>query len=207
MFVPTGISSIESCKMHHSENMQMNENDNIVYSRDVVEFTHVAVRYCATLEQLQGCSRRQLTDSMLTLLPMLYLKAQTLPEVEANGSFLPPDKVTESDYDYIRTSVYALFGADDEFLDVVYEEAMQTDETQWRSLSECLADIYQPLRNYLAVYQDGIEDCMQDALWQVRDAFELYWGHCAVNALRRLHQIKYVAKDTTEDTGYDEDDF
>ena len=33
---------------------------------------------------------------------------------------------------------------------------------------------------------------MQDALWAVRDSFELYWGQNLVDTLRRLHRLKYA---------------
>jgi hypothetical protein len=59
-------------------------------------------------------------------------------------------------------------------------------------VSEGLADTYQALRNFVAVYQERIEDCMHDALWAVMDAFELYWGQAVLDTLRRLHQLRYT---------------
>jgi len=102
--------------------------------------------------------------------------------------------VTEDDYNFIRRTVYDLLPDDDQYLDVSYDRDMETDETQWQSVSEHLADIYQPVRNFLAVYQDGVEDCMTDALWALRDQFELYWGEAAVGALKRLHVIRYAER-------------
>ena len=124
-------------------------------------------------------------------MPLLYVKATLLPEVVSEGDFLPQGKVTEDDYNYIRRTVYDILPDEDQYLDVSYDRDMETDETQWKSLSEHLADIYQPLRNFLAVYQDGVEDCMMDALWAIRDSFELYWGEALVDAMKRMHLIYY----------------
>ena len=165
------------------------DDTKIVYRHEVLEFATVAVEYCAFLEQSQGRRREDFIGTMLKLLPLLYLKAQLLPRVESVGEWLPREQVTESDYEFVRGIAYDLLGNDDRYLDVSYEDELETDEMQWRSVSEHLADIYQPVRNFLAVYQDGVEDCMLDALWALTDNFELYWGQALVDALKRLHWL------------------
>lgn len=173
------------------QDSQFTETGQAVYHHDVLEFVQVAVQFCGQLEQAQGQERADFIATILKLMPLLYLKAQLLPKVESNGTFLPDEQVTEQDYEYIRQSLNDLLANDDEYLDVSYDEMMQTDETQWKSISENLADIYQPVRNFLATYQQGVKDCMYDALWQVEDQFELFWGEALVDALRRLHRLKY----------------
>ncbi|MCQ2196719.1 MAG: DUF5063 domain-containing protein [Bacteroidaceae bacterium] len=176
-------------------------SEKTIYQHDVLEFAQVAVQFCALLEQCGDKTRRELTETLLKLIPLLYLKAELLPDVESDGAFLPDDQVTEQDYDFVRCSLAGVLGNEDEYLDVVFDEMMQTDDTQWKRISENLADVYQPVRNFLATYQGGLEDCMQDALWALKDNFELYWGESLVDALRRLHRIKYAIKnDDDEDS-------
>lgn len=174
--------------------MNLTESGKPIYHHDVLEFVTVAIEYCAYLEKSQGRERGDFLDTMLKLLPLLYVKAQLLPQVDSEGDFLPQGKVTEDDYNFIRRIVYDIFPDEDQYLDVSYDRDMETDETQWQSVSEHLADIYQPVRNFLAVYQDGVEDCMTDALWFLRDNFELYWGEAVVRALKRLHIIRYAER-------------
>ena len=170
----------------------MNED---IFGHDTLEFVTVSIEYCAFLEKSQGRPREDFVGTMLKLLPLMYVKAQLLPKIDSNGDFLPQGKVTEDDYNWIRRVVYDILGNDDQYLDVAYEDEMETDETVWKSVSEHLADIYQSVRNFLAVYQDGVEDCMRDALWQVEDNFELYWGEALVDALKRLHRIRVRIED------------
>lgn len=172
--------------------MNQGETTKDIYQHNVLEFVTIGIEYCAFLENSQNRPKTDFLETMLKLLPLLYIKAQLLPFIESDGDFLPPSKVTEDDYNYIRRVVYDILGDDDQYLDISYENELETDETQWKNVSEHLADIYQPVRNFLAVYQDGIEDCMRDALWAVKDSFELYWGEAIVDALKRLHRIKYM---------------
>lgn len=166
-------------------------SDKPIYAHDTLEFVTVAAEFCAFLEQSPGRDKKEFEDTLFKLLPLLYLKAHLLNRVESNGDFLPDDQVTEDDYNFIRNTIYDILQADDDYEDLVYDEDMQTDESHWKSLSENLADMYQALRNFVSVYQQGIEDCMLDALWSVVDSFELYWGQNLVDTLRRLHQLRY----------------
>lgn len=167
--------------------------ENPIYAHDTLEFVTVAAEYCALLEGQGAGGREQdeLVGTLLKLLPLLYMKVQLLPEVETDGAFLPKDQVTEDDYNFVRDGLYSLLHENDEYEMLVWDEDMQTEESRWCSVSEGLADIYQALRNFVAVYQQRAEACMLDALWQVREDFELYWGQTLLDTLRQLHKIKY----------------
>lgn len=176
--------------------------ENPIFSHDTLEFVTVAVEFCAFLEKSQGREKKDFVETLLKLLPLLYLKAILLPRVESNGDFLPPDRVAEQDYDYIRHIIYDILQKDDDYEELVYDRDMQTDESHWNSISENLADMYQAIRNFLFVYQQGIEDCMHDAIWALNDNFELYWGQNLVDSLKHLHTLCYngnFADDGDED--------
>ena len=168
--------------------------ENPIYAHDTLEFVTVAAEYCALLERTTD-NRPQTTDelvsTLLKLLPLLYMKVQLLPEMETDGAFVPKDQVTEDDYNYVRDGLYSLLHEHDEYEMLVWDEDMQTEESRWCSVSEGLADIYQALRNFVAVYQQRLEPCMLDALWQVKEDFELYWGQTLLDTLRQLHKIRY----------------
>lgn len=178
--------------------MVSNNTSKTIYLPSVLEFVTVGIEYCAFLEKSEGRSREDFIGTMLKLLPLLYVKAQLLPEVDSDGSWLPNGKVTENDYNFIRRITYDTLGDDDQYLDVLYEANLEGDDSRWKAVSEHLADIYQPVRNFLATYQDGVEECMVDALWDVRENFELYWGQALVDAMKRLHHLKYSNREVGE---------
>ena len=180
---------------------QTNNNSKTIFAQGTIDFVTVAAEFCAYLEQSSDRSKEQFVDTMLKLLPFLYVKAHLVKRVESNGDFLPDDKVTEEDYNWIRNIIYSILGNDDDYEELVFDPNTQSDETKWSSISENLADMYQSLRNFVSAYQIGIEDCMHDALWLVMDQFELFWGKCLVDSLSRLHQVKYkITGDSDEDS-------
>ena len=58
-------------------------------------------------------------------------------------------------------------------------------------VSEDIADIYQDIRNFVSVYQLGLEETMINALKVISENFRLYWGQKLVNVLRPLHTLVY----------------
>ena len=179
--------------------------ENPIYAHDTLEFVQVAAEYCALLERTTDdgqLTTEDLVGTLLKLLPLLYMKVQLLPEVDTEGAFVPDDQVTEEDYNFVRDNVYRFLHEHDEYELLVWDEDMQTEESRWCSVSEGLADIYQALRNFVAVYQQRLEPCMLDAIWQLKDNFELYWGQTLLDTLRQLHRIRYTIKDE-EDTQQD----
>ena len=180
---------------------QTNNNSKTIFAQGTIDFVTVAAEFCAYLEQSSDRSKEQFVDTMLKLLPFLYVKAHLVKRVESNGDFLPDDKVTEEDYNWIRNIIYSILGNDDDYEELIFDPNTQSNETKWSSISENLADMYQSLRNFVSAYQIGIEDCMHDALWLVMDQFELFWGKCLVDSLSRLHQVKYkITGDSDEDS-------
>ena len=172
--------------------------ENPIYAHDTLEFVQVAAEYCALLERTTDdgqLTTEDLVGTLLKLLPLLYMKVQLLPEVDTEGAFVPDDQVTEEDYNFVRDNVYRLLHEHDEYELLVWDEDMQTEESRWCSVSEGLADIYQALRNFVAVYQQRLEPCMLDAIWQLKGNFELYWGQTLLDTLRQLHRIRYKMKD------------
>ena len=169
--------------------MKANEQ-NPIYAPDTLEFVTVATEFCAYLEQSASREKTSFIERMRKLLPLLYLKAQLLPEMEGVADFTPDDRVTQQDYDYILHLVAAIMGDDDYYEDATFGmEMQQTEQLCWKTVSEGLADMYQPLRNFVAAYRLGIEPCMESALYDVRYSFIYSWGTALVDTLRRFHYL------------------
>ncbi|MDO4497639.1 MAG: DUF5063 domain-containing protein, partial [Bacteroidales bacterium] len=174
-------------------------SEKIIYSPSVIEFITVAVEYCALVEKLQGVSRRKFLGQITKMLPLIYVKAALLPEIEEGEGLALPEVVTEDDYDYVRRGIWSLLGQHDDYLDVFTADMQFSEAPITCSISEDLADIYQDLKNFVAIYADRNELLMADAIAQVSENFRTYWGQKLVNAMRPLHEITYTQTEDEED--------
>jgi len=167
----------------------------IVYSRDSIEFVTVAVQYCAYLENFTETTESELTDRLTKILPLLYLKASLVPETDSVNEEEPEISVTETDYNYISSKLYNIFLNNDTYLEVFLQDMKYSETPIAASISEDLADIYQDLKNFVTIFERGITENMNDALYVCLENFRIYWGQKLVNVLRALHAIKYSSID------------
>ena len=151
------------------------EEKSPVYGRDVMELVTVAVEYCAFLEQTEGKTRMSFVDTLMKLLPLLYLKAALLPKYEIlDNDYYAEDFVTEENYDIVRANISIVMGEKD----------------------ENLADIYQELKNFAMAYKNATdEEQMMNALAEVKEGFQFSWGQKLVNVQRALHEVRYSEED------------
>ena len=82
-----------------------------------------------------------------------------------------------------------------------------SDQPITKNISEDLADIYQDIRDFIFVFQLGLNETMNDSLAACQEHFALYWGQKLVNTLRALHDVKYIQPDEeVENVEAEEDD-
>lgn len=184
--------------------MNTEEQKSIVYSHEVLEFVTVAVQYCAFLEQAEGAERKSLVDTVLKMLPLLYIKGALIPKYEPLVDVMLQDYVTEENYDIVRNNIAIVMGEQDDFLDVFVEDMKYSESPILCTISENLADIYQDLKNFVCAMKDGIEETMEEALFECKCNFETYWGLKVANTMRALHEVRYTMSDDDieEDTPY-----
>ncbi|NLZ94911.1 MAG: DUF5063 domain-containing protein [Bacteroidales bacterium] len=171
-------------------------NDNhIVYAPVTLDFVTVCVEFCTFLEKMEVTSRTEWANNMLRILPLLYVKATLLPSVEVIIDGKAEVFVTEQDYKLIENHVASVIGEEDVYLDVFVVDMKYSDRPISSFVSEDIADIYQDIRNFVSVYQHGLEEAMIYALKDVKENFRLYWGQKLVNVLRPLHALVYKPLD------------
>lgn len=177
-----------------------NSTPHFVYQEPAIEFVTVAAQTCLLLEHLGEESHEENLNRLLTILPLLYLKARLLqcPERELDGEV--ERFVSEDDYNRVLMAVKDLLGEDDTYLDVLMEDRRYSDEPWTAYVSENIADVYQELADLAANYRTGNESVMNDALAACIEAFDEHWGQKVLNALRALHavELNYRNYDRTE---------
>ena len=173
----------------------MEENVDPVYSRNVIEFVAVANEFCKYAERASQLKGDELLRILQRILPLMYIKASLLPQLnpyfeDGNEKF-----VAESDWILIHETLKKKFGTADDYLEVFDEKTSETEGTVLASISENMADIYQDTKDFLLLYQTGTAEVMNDALWECRMNFENFWGQKLVNAMRAVHKFIYSGEE------------
>ena len=176
----------------------MEDFQQISYSKEVIEFVAVAKEYCSFVEAAPQMQRRDVIQRLQKFIPLIYLKGALLPVVEIEEGGLTEEFVTEEDYNYLYGEFHRLLGEYDEYLEVFDDNMQYSEAPVVHSIAEKVCDIYQDLKNFISSYRCGVSEVMDEALWQLNDSFELYWGKACAGLLRAVHQVVYKVTDEEE---------
>ncbi|MDL2241848.1 DUF5063 domain-containing protein [Bacteroidales bacterium OttesenSCG-928-L03] len=165
--------------------------EEIVYSKYTIDFARVALEYCAFVEKIKESNKQTFVDNMTKVLPLLYLKASIVPPIEQDYESDLETKVSEDMYTRVLENVAEVLGNDDLYLETFHPDIKMSDSPVAVKVSEDLADIYQDLGNFIAIFKNGQKETMNDSLALCLDNFRRFWGQRLVNALRALHYMKY----------------
>ena len=162
-----------------------------ILSKQTEDFVRTALEFCVLIEKHTQTQREFFIDNMIKVLPLLYLKVTILPPIEENYDSDLKTKVSEEMYNRVEDAISQLLGTDNLYLETFHPDIRLSDSPVVVNISEDLADIYQDLGNFIAVFKNGQKETMNDSLALCVLNFEKYWGQRLLNALRALHNIKY----------------
>ena len=170
----------------------MDENKHNLYDKNILEFVTVAAQFCNMLENVTDFSRKDFLDKITKVLPLLYLKADLMPEYEGYEGISLEEFVDEDNYNIVRNNIALLLGQHDDFLDVFVEDMKYSDTPILCTVSECLADIYQDVKNSAMNFKLALNDeIIFESVAQCKENFRNYWGQKLVNVMRPLHEVKF----------------
>lgn len=167
----------------------MSEENNL--SPNTLAFIALANEYCHTLENVfEYDDRNMFMAAILKLLPRLYISASDIKPDEENNTFLD-SYLEENDYNMVLDNISRMIGEDDIYLEVFMDDMKYSDTPISTSISENLADIYQPLYNFVATVKDATNDTIIEAATAIKADFDTYWGQTVCNVLRAIHSLYY----------------
>lgn len=151
--------------------------------------------YCATLACCREMERKELVDVLLGLLPKIYYEFHDIDAGE--GAALDEwgvgltEHLDEEQYESIRMQLAVAFGEDDTYLETFEKDMKYSDTPIATTISENLADIYQPLYDFVAEVRESGGDHLEDAFRVCKDGFREYWSQTLCNVLRALNALCY----------------
>lgn len=156
-----------------------------------LSFLALANEYCQAIESASQTEPADFVDSMLHLLPRLYITATDLPDpmFQDEEAYIPRS-ITEDYYDAARRAMEMLFGEDDAYLEVFEEDMKYSDTPIAASISEGLADIFQVTYDLTEAAKDATNEQIALLLQAEKEDFTSYWSAILCNVMRPLNMIK-----------------
>ena len=165
---------------------------------NTLAFIGLANEFCQSLETARETTREEFVDTMLRLLPRLYISATDLsldPLVEEYDEPYLESLLDEDYYESVRRNIENLMGPDDLYLEVFEDDMKYSDTPIAASLSEGLTDIFQSVYNFIEMIKPDPLALAPEALAAIKEDFESYWSQILCNNLRALNKIKHSSSD------------
>lgn len=160
------------------------------HGKQVIETFTVANEYCMFIEKAHEYTKSDIIDYFSRILSLLYLKGSLLPDVEVEHPEANERFVTEENWEILFNDLVEKFGKDDKFWYVNEKEFIDNELTKG-SISECLTDIYQDLKDFVMLYQKNSIHAKQNAAKSLRYLYMINWGYKSLICLKALHNIKF----------------
>lgn len=172
-----------------------------IYSdKSTLEFVTVATEFCAFVEKAKKFSKKDFVTKLHKMLALIYLKTTLLiPFDEAVSEGEVEAYLSEYEYEYIKRNVSFVLGSSDSFISI-YNVESADGETEQAELSDCVADVYHNLKNFVENYRSLSEESAKASRAELLSDFKEYWGVKLLSLLSALHNLVYF-------TDLDEEDF
>lgn len=159
----------------------------------LIELVSLSKNYCELCETANEYPKEEFIDRVLDLLPRLYWNFFDIqaPGVSLGDFDFFSSYVDQEIYDTIKNKVAAVMSEDDVYLDTFHEDMKYSDTPISASISEGMADIYQPLFDFVQIVHDSEGTQIQDAFVNCKEDFENYWSQNLCNLLKAFNNLKF----------------
>ena len=155
----------------------------------VTEFVDIALEYCRLMEQASKIRTGELFHSLQLLIPELYLKGSRLPRPRYCYEEEQKKFVKEDDYARLHDTLQQKVELVNGIASMSPGTRAGKHELMSFSLAENFADVYEELKNFVKLYEIGIPQAMNDAVWICRRSYEQSLGIRLLDGLKLLHLV------------------
>lgn len=158
----------------------------------IIDIVALSAQYCNTLQNIDQLEKRDFILQMCSLLPKIYWNFLDLQVEELMEETYLPEYLDEQSYEHIRSNIARTMQEDDVFLETIEEDMKYSDTPVASSISESLADIFQPLYDFVENVHQSQGDLLVEAYAECREKFSNYWSGTLCNVLRPLNQLLHA---------------
>jgi hypothetical protein len=155
------------------------------------EFYLVSSEYCKLLENIESVTKLNFLSNSQKLLNLVYLKASLIERPNSIFEGETEKFVKESDWIFIKDKVSTKLALSDKYIELTIPENIDPENFESVTISECFADIYQDLRDFITNVEIGNKEVILASLFECIDNFEEFWGIRALSILISIHNLIY----------------
>ncbi|MDE6341992.1 MAG: DUF5063 domain-containing protein [Muribaculaceae bacterium] len=155
--------------------------------------------YCVTLENASSMERTELVATLLGYLPRIYFEFHDIPVPEDASidewSVPLASHLDEDTYESVRHRLAVVMGEHDTYLETFENDMKYSDTPIAATISENLADIFQPLFNMVVETRESDGDNMVEAFRECAGDFRRFWSQTLCNVMRALNALEFNETD------------
>ncbi len=175
-----------------------------------MELLTVATEFCAFVEKSQKFPKEDYLNKLHKMLSLIYLKTSLMePDDECTQLYEDGNVeafLSEYEYEYIKGVASQRIGSHDAYINI-YNSASNDSGYEQAEISECVADIYHNLKNFVENCRSGSEDSAKASRAELIHDFRDYWGFRVISLLAALHAIIYSGEPLDNDDNAADDEF
>lgn len=163
----------------------------------IIHLTALCSDYCVTMENAAELEQPELVKSLLSYLPRIYFEFIDIDAGEdasidewGLSSAVSSSYLDEDQYEMLRGQLASVFGENDTYLETFEKDMKYSDTPIATSISENLADIYQPLYNFVVEVRESEGSNIEEAYRECKEQFDEYWSQTLCNALRAINALR-----------------
>jgi len=172
--------------------------DDPTYSRKVLEMITVANEFCLFLEKSQEYTLTEFLGFLQKILPLIYLKASLLPDIIVDDESFTEHYLTEEQWEAMFNDLRMKLTDCDIFYYVDHNRTNESEPIRG-SISECVTDIYQDLKDFLLLYQKPLKAFKENAIRNCKYLFETRFGYRILDAQTAIHNYLFQNEETALD--------
>ncbi len=182
----------------------------IFLDKSTMELLTVATEFCAFVEKSQKFPKEDYLNKLHKMLSLIYLKTSLMePDDECTQLYEEGNVeafLSEYEYEYIKGVASARIGSHDAYINI-YNSASNDSGYEQAEISECVADIYHNLKNFVENCRSGSEESAKASRAELIHDFREYWGFRVIALLAAIHAIIYSGEPLDDDDNAADDEF
>ncbi|MDE5871961.1 MAG: DUF5063 domain-containing protein [Muribaculaceae bacterium] len=159
----------------------------------LINLVALSAEYCSTVETSRETELKELVETLLGQLPRIYYEFHDIDAGESasleDWGVGVSDHLDEEQYESVRMQLAAAFGEEDTYLETFEKDMKYSDTPIATTISENLADLYQPLYNFVVEVRESEGENLEEAYMACKEGFWEYWSQTLCNVLRALNAI------------------